>query len=324
MPTISVIVPVYKVEAYLDRCVQSILNQTYIDFELILVDDGSPDRCGAICDAWAEKDSRIRVIHKQNGGLSDARNAGIEIAEGKYLTFVDSDDYIHPKMLEALYGAVREHGVKLSVCGFAQTNGEPLETEQMPVKLWASRAFYRGNTLNATVAWGKLYHADVVRPYPVGKIHEDEYVSYRIFYALDTVAFVDAPLYGYFQNNTGITKSRWSPRKMDGWVAMEQQIAFFQEENDLKAARGRVQALWWVVVDQMEQIQEASTGAERTRYLRSCRQQLRRVWKRNRLLMRFNWLDHADMYIKAWPGRTLFVKIYRGIKSFGHRLLRRQ
>lgn len=100
---ISVIVPVYKVEPYLDRCVRSIVEQTYTDLEIILVDDGSPDNCPAMCDAWAEKDNRIKVIHKQNGGLSDARNAGMDIASGDYLGFVDSDDWIAAEMYQVLY-----------------------------------------------------------------------------------------------------------------------------------------------------------------------------------------------------------------------------
>ena len=106
MSLISVIVPVYKVEPYLNKCIESIVNQTYKNLEIILVDDGSPDNCPAICDSWAEKDSRIKVIHKENGGLSDARNAGMVHATGEYIAFVDSDDYIDPEMYQSLYGVM--------------------------------------------------------------------------------------------------------------------------------------------------------------------------------------------------------------------------
>ena len=116
MPTISVIVPVYKVEKNIHRCVDSILGQTYADFELILVDDGSPDNCGAICDEYAAKDSRVVVIHQKNGGLSSARNAGIDIATGAYISFVDSDDYIYPNYLERLYEVLVEFDADISVC----------------------------------------------------------------------------------------------------------------------------------------------------------------------------------------------------------------
>ena len=114
---ISIIVPVYRVEPYLDRCVQSIVDQTYQNLEIILVDDGSPDNCPAMCDAWAAKDSRVKVIHKENGGLSDARNAGLAAAAGEYIGFVDSDDWISPDMYRLLYENMAEHGSDVSACG---------------------------------------------------------------------------------------------------------------------------------------------------------------------------------------------------------------
>ena len=116
-PVISVIVPIYKVEKYLDRCVESIVNQTFSVIEIILVDDGSPDNCGKMCDEWAKKDSRIKAFHKENGGLSDARNFGIEHSTAEFLIFIDSDDFIEPQMLEVLYGLITEHGADVAVCG---------------------------------------------------------------------------------------------------------------------------------------------------------------------------------------------------------------
>ena len=113
---ISVIIPVYKVEKYLDECLASVTGQTYRNLEIILVDDGSPDRCGEICDQWANKDNRIRVIHKQNGGLADARNAGIDVATGDYISFVDSDDYVDEDFLEGLYSALKKFNTKLAIC----------------------------------------------------------------------------------------------------------------------------------------------------------------------------------------------------------------
>ena len=128
MPAISVIVPVYKVEKYIHRCVDSILGQTFTDYELILVDDGSPDNCGAICDEYAVKDSRIVVIHQENGGLSAARNTGIDWSfansDSRWLTFIDSDDWVHPEYLQRLLAAAVEHNVSVSICGYAQTEGK--------------------------------------------------------------------------------------------------------------------------------------------------------------------------------------------------------
>ena len=116
-PLISIIVPVYKVENYLDRCVQSLVDQTWSNLEIILVDDGSPDNCGAMCDAWAARDNRIKVIHKENGGLSDARNAGMAIASGTYMGFVDSDDYISSDMYQLLYDRMAADGSDIAACG---------------------------------------------------------------------------------------------------------------------------------------------------------------------------------------------------------------
>ena len=129
-PLISIIVPIYKVEDYLDRCIQSILNQSYKNIEIILVDDGSPDRCGSICDAYALTDSRVKVIHKENGGLSDARNAGLEVVNGSLIGFVDSDDLIHPRMYELMLNALTSTHSDISICYYTAFSSEiPKHTE---------------------------------------------------------------------------------------------------------------------------------------------------------------------------------------------------
>ena len=143
MPEISVIVPVYKVEKYIHRCIDSILNQTFRDFELIMVDDGSPDNCGAICDEYAAKDNRVVVIHQENGGLSAARNAGIDWAftnsNSEWLNFIDSDDWVHPEYLQKLYDAAKCNNVSVSVCGFERTCGEEPEIIEANIvyRLWS-------------------------------------------------------------------------------------------------------------------------------------------------------------------------------------------
>lgn len=250
MAQISVIVPVYKVESYLHRCVESILRQTFNNFDLILIDDGSPDNCGMICDEYAENDSRIHVIHQQNTGLSAARNSGIEWSfrhsDSKWLTFIDSDDWVHPEMLQILYDAVCQTNLPISICGYYKTEGKGLEIDssQIKTKIWKTEDFYLEKTVNATVAWGKLYKRECFETirFPAGKIHEDEYVSYKVLFNYPKVAVVDAALYAYFQNHESIMHSKWNPKKLDGLKALEIQMNFFKKRNMKEIYKDRLRA----------------------------------------------------------------------------------
>ncbi|MBR5509665.1 MAG: glycosyltransferase family 2 protein [Lachnospiraceae bacterium] len=239
-PLISIIVPVYKVEKYLERCVESLLSQTYQNLELILVDDGSPDRCPEICDAYAKKDERIRVIHQNNAGLSGARNAGIDVAKGEYLAFVDSDDYIASDFIQSLYELLQETGCAIGQCRFAYVQGEPLKKDNN-----SSVHIYRGESLmerlygleeEATyfvVAWNKLYKRELFQEirYPLGRIHEDEATTYRLFHQGKTLAFSDRALYGYYTENAGSITSVFSRKRLQWLEAHEERIAFFKQNG---------------------------------------------------------------------------------------------
>ena len=233
-PLISVIVPVYKVEAFLQKCVDSIRNQTYECLEIILVDDGSPDNCGAMCDAFAAVDPRIRVIHKPNGGLSDARNAGIDIAQGEYFGFVDSDDWIEPDMYETLLTTALRENVKL-VCsgrydvyeGADRTLGLcPAKDEVISGEELAKRIFVWEGIDSA--AWDKLYHRSLFRQirYPVGRICEDLPTTYRIGLDAGRVAMVAKPLYNYFHRAGSITTAQMS----DARLHVLEHTSFIQED----------------------------------------------------------------------------------------------
>ena len=237
-PQISVIVPVYKVEAYLHRCVDSILAQTFTDFELILVDDGSPDNCGKICDEYAAKDKRIHAIHQENGGLSAARNAGIDWAfansDSQWLSFIDSDDWVHPCFLEYLYRAVQETGCKVSACSFVRVEGQE-EYPEIPfseaVENWEQ--FYIEDWGRGVVACCKLYAKELFSclRYPVGRIHEDEFLTYKILDRAKEVAVLDANLYYYYQNPGGIIKGGFSLRKLDGVNALREQSRYARKKG---------------------------------------------------------------------------------------------
>lgn len=280
MPKISIIVPVYKVERFLGRCVDSILSQTFSDFELILVDDGSPDNCGILCDAYAAQDSRIRVIHQENGGLSAARNAGIDavMAEGdsQWLTFVDSDDWVHPKFLETLYDAVTETGCQLGACCYYRTSGEDFpENQDWKPDVLSADDFYCTDTgeATATIACAKLYHRNLFQSlrYPVGRLHEDEFTTYRTVYQAGQVAALPAKLYAYYQNPEGIMGAKWSPKRLDMLEAFEQQADFARAENHPRLLKKVAEGYCYSAYGQLEQAESA--------YRRELRHRLRSALK---------------------------------------------
>lgn len=237
-PLISVIVPVYKVEPYLDKCISSIVNQTYANLEIILVDDGSPDNCPAMCDAWAEKDGRIRVIHKTNGGLSDARNAGMAVATGELMTFVDSDDWIAPDMYEHLYQCLAEDNSDIAVCGVQmvwedKTPSRMLTREGNCVlnQEEAMRAIIEESWLKQPV-WYKIYKTELVRDilFPKGKYHEDVFWSYQAVGRAKKVSISDHMGYYYLQRGGSIMGAGYSLKRLDAVEAKAQRCTYIHEQ----------------------------------------------------------------------------------------------
>ena len=215
-PLLSIIVPVYDVERYLQKCIDSILAQTFTDFELILVDDGSPDNCPALCDAAAAKDARIRVLHQKNGGLSAARNAGLDVARGEWIGFVDSDDYIAPEMYEILYKAVQSTGADLALCDYVKVDetGALCSQKQVAVPkkgLTGRERLHKAYLTTVDFAWNKLYHRTIFAQlrYPVGKLNEDFFVIPEICLNTQKAVVVPDVLYYYVQRGDSIMgKSR--------------------------------------------------------------------------------------------------------------------
>ncbi len=236
-PKISVIVPVYKCEEYLEACVNSILNQTFSDFEIILVDDGSPDSSGKICDVLAEKHNKITVLHQENKGQAAARNNGVKIARGEWIHFVDCDDCVHPQMLEVLYNAVTENGVKLAMCS-------ALQDEKIPADFYADEniefenlEMNEDNFLHLCrdlkyfywVVWGKLIHKSIYEKFPLteGRIYEDNAIVCKWLYEAKKVAITHTPLYFYYVNTSGTTKKGFTKKQLDVLWAFKEQIDFF-------------------------------------------------------------------------------------------------
>ena len=236
---ISVIIPVYKVEKYLDRCIQSVVSQTYHDLEIILVDDGSPDRCGKICDEWAEKDGRIKVIHKKNGGLSDARNAGLDIASGSLIGFVDSDDYIHPEMYQRLYETLINQGADLAVCGLyriRELDGEIVRSE-IPCKdqVIDSREALRNTCYSACYmsVWNKLYRRTLFscNRFLSGKISEDIFIMPGIYSECTKIALLSSPYYFYVQTPNSICRSALKVKNLDSVEAYYNMLLFCERNG---------------------------------------------------------------------------------------------
>ncbi|EOS8043420.1 glycosyltransferase, partial [Enterococcus faecium] len=259
MCEISIIVPVYKVEPYLRKCVDSILAQTFTDFEVILVDDGSPDNSGKICDEYASKDSRVRVIHKKNGGLSSARNAGIDVARGKYLGFVDSDDYIEKDMYELLYDNIVKEQADLSICGVYDlyANREPkiLKTQYMVLsKIEAMKMILEAKVVSVQ-AWNKLYKKeifDTIR-YPEGVITEDAAVILPVLDKTEKVVIDTQQKYYYFHRENSITSSRFGEKDLDTINVWKENEIWIKERHPELSSVAHTRTCWahFIVLDKI-------------------------------------------------------------------------
>lgn len=266
---ISVIVPIYKVEKYLRRCVDSILAQTYGDLEVILVDDGSPDGSGMICDEYAQKDSRVRVVHKKNGGLSDARNAGLEVATGEYIGFIDSDDYIHPQMYEKLLTALEQTGSQISLCGYAYVDEQtgafdesylslnPITTEVLSrMQALEKINSYRSDSFFYVTAWNKLYKRELFANarFMKGKLHEDEFIVHHLINMASSVATIEDILYYYVQRSGSIMNSRVTEKSLDIVEAMLDRYAFYQSIQRKDLAVTQLRATMWSIISRLDRM----------------------------------------------------------------------
>lgn len=231
---ISVIVPIYKVEQYLSKCVDSIISQTYVNLEIFLIDDGSPDSCGAICDNYAKKDNRIKVIHKLNGGLSIARNVAIDVATGDYIVCIDSDDYVAEDYIETLYSLVKNYDAQMAVTSsnpFGEgsepliTSDENLISKVMTPSDALTKMFYQNDF--DTSAWGKIYHrslfGDDIR-YPKGWLYEDLPTTFLLMMRCQKITYSNYKSYYYLQRANSIEGSSYSPLKYKSCLNIERTL----------------------------------------------------------------------------------------------------
>lgn len=315
---ISIIVPIYKVEKYLETCINSILSQTFTNFELILVDDGSPDRCGFICDEYKKKDKRIKVIHKKNGGLSDARNAGLDIATGKYIGFVDSDDIIHPKMYEILFNCMSKSDSDIVQCNFKKIKNldeivDSLGKYNGTFKEYDNKAaiidMIDNNKINVN-SWNKLYKRELFETlrFPKGKIHEDEFLTYKLLYNSRKIAYINEELYYYYQNDNGIMNGSNILKRLDRIEALEERSKFFLENGDNDLYNKSNSALFFAlnklyfIFKRNEQLKKDKENIEKLK---------RKIEKVSMLLENNNYLSSTNSKIvKIINKNNIFIGIY--------------
>ena len=239
---VSIVVPIYNVEKFLVRCIDSIVNQTYSNLEIILVDDQSPDNCGAICDDYARKDDRIKVIHQENKGLSGARNSGIDIATGDYIAFIDSDDFIASDYVETLLDTLIKTGADIVQCYYQRFNNEDecktTDNSNVVIKEYSSLEYLKNhNRSNVMTACNKLYKIALFSKirYPLGKIHEDLATTYKVIDISNKVAVIDKILYYYYDNYESISKGKIKLDKLALIDIYQEQAEYFKVKgyNDL-------------------------------------------------------------------------------------------
>ena len=241
---ISIIVPIYNVEKYIRKCIISIINQTYKNIEIILVDDGSPDNCPMICDEFARRDERIVVIHKKNGGLSSARNAGLEKATGDYIGFVDSDDWIEPQMYEKMIQMYIDSKVDLVECGINlySAHGVKLFDEKTVEIVSGYDALFRhlsligrtGQSMPRTAVWSKLFRRDFWsnRRFPEGKIHEDYMITCEALYSSNLVGFVNVGLLNHLVDNpNSIVNAKFSSKDLYKETQLYNRINYLKQKG---------------------------------------------------------------------------------------------
>ena len=249
-PLVSIIVPVFNVEKYLEECLDSILNQTYENIEVILVDDGSTDSSGKICDEYLKKDSRIKVFHKTNGGLSDARNYGVENSNGEYIIFVDSDDYLSKYTLEFSIKEIKDAAADILVFAIKR------EKEEKEILEYKKNIFnreegiielFKGNLYRFS-AWGKIYKTSIVKKYkfPEGKIHEDQATTYKYFLDANKIAYIDYVGYIYYKRENSILTKKYNIKRLDSFSNWQEIVENMKNENFSIKKQMYLRYLWWI------------------------------------------------------------------------------
>lgn len=317
---ITVAVAVYKVEKYLARCVDSILNQTFTDFGLLLIDDGSPDSCGEICDSYALKDERVRVIHQKNAGLAEVRNIAVREADTEYITFIDSDDFVNERYLEILYSLIKEHDADISMCCFSLFDDkhppEKNSFDKVRFKvldgtgaLRAMTDFSDNDYIKYIVAWNKLIKRSLFDGivFPAGKLHEDEASTYKLFYKSKKVVVCDAALYYYYRNNEGIMRSESNLTKTDVFDVFEEKIKFFSDKTEFKEIyRSLIDMGYKIYYDRWNKLKQAQKNKE---IFEEVQNRFIDYYKRYKKVVKPSYKKYFGFYIMLHPEFKLYYRL---------------
>ena len=317
MAEIAIIIPVYNAKNYIRRCMDSILCQTYQNFEIILVNDGSADSSLALCQEYSRSDARVTVLDKPNGGAASARNMGLNWfyanSSCEWLCFIDIDDYIHERYLEILIGAAEREQTAISMCSYEVTLQDRVECslDSVLISTVDVEALWCERQINCTVPFSKLFKRELFRDirYPEGIIHEDEFTLYRVLFQCEKIAFVDLPLYGYYQTETSVMRGEWTPRHMtepDGLLA---QLEFFLQNHYEKAAKYTAGIYLHSIYRNLQGSKE--NGHIYEAEMNELRKKLRKELPKYACLAGFTIRNTEWLYYEAYPNLTLPYRVIK-------------
>ena len=317
MSKISIIIPVYNVEKYLKRCMDSILNQTFQDFEIVLINDGSTDKSGVLCDEYAKADKRIHVFHQANMGRAKARNVGLDYVmdtDSEWITMIDSDDWVHERYLEILYNVATDNNVAVSACEwerdlnewgdtFIEEKGEVYSPEELWVKGWKTK-------VNPPC---KLFKKELWKNirFPEGRIYEDGATMPRAIFLVDRMAFVPLKLYFYFYNENGTMAAKWSERKLQEILTLKELLVFFKKIKKKRVRECIYKSLIYCYYRNILQAQEAQVNNENDKIIKKLRKGLRKCLRGKPWRMPIR--HYAQFYCEAWPHRKKLIHFFKRV-----------
>lgn len=316
-PRVSVIIPVYNVAPYLAECLDSVCRQTYQELDILVIDDGSTDGSSQICEDYAIKDSRIRVFHKENGGLSDARNYGLDKMLGDYVTFIDSDDRVTEDYVACLVAAALKYDVPfvlatfsyLTKDGLKPSNSFPYYEELMSERDYLHRLYYSKTILigSFNMSWGKLFHRLLFRDirFPVGKLHEDVFTTYKLAIEAGQIVCLNTFLYHYRQRDNSIMTSPYSLRRLDALEGLAERLTYLEERGyDLL---GTEKALLYRYNEEMRLLKTNGFSEEYRAVRVDYRHFCRKIWRKLPLRLK---LKEAVRY--CFPSLLQLIKCLKG------------